>query len=219
MDDRVVEVRDLTVGYGSTPVLSGVSLEVHAGAGVCIFGENGVGKSTLLRCVSGLHRPEGGTVRVFGAEPGVTPDFWRAVVTTVEPPSWYPGLTVREHAELVCRAHGIDADGPGLDAAFDLFGLGSHTDAIPPSLSSGQKQRLMLLLAFVRPSRLLIVDEPEQRLDPPGRAAVAGMLHDYLDGGGAILMASHDEAFATACGTAVTSMGELGGPSTDADPE
>ena len=202
-------MRDLVVGYGSTPVLTGVSLTVRAGAGVCIFGENGIGKSTLLRCVSGLHSPDDGTVRVFGAEPGMSPEFWRAVVTTVEPPTWYPGLTVREHADLVCRAHGIDAGGPGIDAAFDLFGLGAHTDAIPPSLSSGQKQRLMLLLAFIRPSRLLIVDEPEQRLDPPGRAAVAGMLSDYLRGGGAILMASHDEDFAVASGTVVTSMGRL----------
>lgn len=210
-----IAVRDLTVGYGSTPVLTGITLTVQTGTGVCVFGENGVGKSTLLRCVSGLQRPDEGRIRVFGDEPGSTPDFWRAVVTTVEPPSWYPGLTVREHAELVCRAHGIPADGPAVDVAFDLFGLAGHADAIPPSLSSGQKQRLLLGLAFLRPSRLLILDEPEQRLDPEGRAAVATLLTDYLAGGGAILMASHDQAFATACGVAVTSMGDLRGPGLD----
>jgi ABC-type multidrug transport system ATPase subunit len=197
-------------------VLTGVSVTVDAGAGVCVFGENGIGKSTLLRCVAGLQQPDAGELRVFGSEPGSTPDFWRAVVTTVEPPSWYPGLTVREHADLVCRAHGIDTGGPGIDAAFDLFGLGAHTDAIPASLSSGQKQRLTLTLAFIRPSRLLILDEPEQRLDPPGRTAIATLLRDYLAGGGAILMASHDEGFAMASGTAVTSMGALG-PAVDGE--
>lgn len=210
MDHPAVEIRDLSAGYGPTPVLTGITLTVGAGAGVCVFGENGIGKSTLLRCVSGLQRADGGELRVFGSEPGSTPDFWRAVVTTVEPPSWYPGLTVREHADLVCRAHGIDTGGPGIDAALDLFGLGAHADAIPASLSSGQKQRLMLTLAFIRPSRLLLLDEPEQRLDPEGRAAIAGLLRDYLAGGGAILMASHDESFAIASGTTVTSMGALG---------
>jgi ABC-type multidrug transport system ATPase subunit len=209
VDHPAIDVSDLVVGYRSAPVLTGVSMTVAVGTGLCVFGENGVGKSTLLRCVSSLQTPESGSIRVFGEDPGITPEFWRVVVTTVEPPSWYPGLTVREHADLVCRAHGIDQAGDGLQAAFDLFGLGGHLDAIPPSLSSGQKQRLMLALAFIRPSRLLILDEPEQRLDPPGREAVAGLLRDYLAGGGSILMASHDEAFAAASGAKVVAMGDL----------
>jgi ABC-type multidrug transport system ATPase subunit len=158
------------------PVLVDVALTVPAGGGVCVTGENGVGKSTLLRCVSSLHRPDEGTIRVFGRPPGSTPEFWRAVVTTVEPPTWYPGLTTREHVELVCRAHGQDPDSAGVDEALERFGLTGHADAIPPSLSSGQKQRLTLGLALIRPSSLLILDEPEQRLDTAGRAMVAGML-------------------------------------------
>ncbi len=193
-------------GYGAAPVLVDVSLTVPAGAGVCVTGENGIGKSTLLRCVSGLQQPDEGVIRVFGGDPGATPEFWRAVVTTVEPPTWYPGLTAREHAELVCRAHGLDPDEAGIDEALDRFGLTGHADAIPPSLSSGQKQRLTLAIAFLRPSALLILDEPEQRLDPEGRASVAALLADYLAGGGALLMASHDDAFAAASGATITTM-------------
>jgi len=129
----------------------------------------------------------------------------------VEPPTWYPGLTVHEHAELVCRAHGQDPELSGVDEALERFGLGRHTDAIPPSLSSGQKQRLTLALAVLRPSALLILDEPEQRLDPEGRAYVAGLLGDYVKGGGSLLMASHDEAFAVASGTDIVPMESLGG--------
>jgi ABC-type multidrug transport system ATPase subunit len=176
-----------------------------------VTGENGIGKSTLLRCVASLQRPDRGVIRVFGRPPGSTPDFWRDVVTTVEPPTWYPGLTVREHAELVCRAHGQDPEDAGVDEALQRFGLGRHTDAIPPSLSSGQKQRLTLALALLRPSSLLILDEPEQRLDSQGRAYVAGLLGDYVKSGGSILMASHDEAFATASGTDMAAMDSLGG--------
>jgi ABC-2 type transport system ATP-binding protein len=210
VDHPAVEVEELFAGYGSTPVLTGVNLTVPAATGVCVTGENGIGKSTLLRCVAGLQRPDGGEIRVFGGPPGSTPEFWRAVVTTVEPPTWYPGLTTREHAELVCRAHGQDPDAAGIDEALDRFGLSGHRDAIPPSLSSGQKQRLTLALALLRPSSLLILDEPEQRLDSEGRALVAGLLTDYLKTGGSILMASHDDDFAARSDTEITTMESLG---------
>ncbi|GIE93814.1 ABC transporter ATP-binding protein [Paractinoplanes rishiriensis] len=210
VDHPAVEVAGLHVGYGSNPVLVDVALTVAAGEGVCVTGENGIGKSTLLRCVSSLQQPDEGEIRVFGAVPGASPEFWRAVVTTVEPPTWYPGLTVREHAELVCRAHGQDPDEAGVDEALETFGLAGHLDAIPPSLSSGQKQRLTLAVALLRPSSLLILDEPEQRLDREGRESVAKLLADYVAGGGSLLMASHDDVFAAASGARITSMESLG---------
>src|SRR5215213_5418764 len=188
------------------PVLADVGLIVPAGTGVCVTGENGIGKSTLLRCVAGLQRPDEGGIRVLGGTPGSTPEFWRSVVTTVEPPSWYPGLTAREHAELVTRAHGLEAGDAAVERAFELLGLAGHEDAMPTSLSSGQKQRLTLAMAFVRPSRVLILDEPEQRLDPEVRQVVAGLLADYAAGGGTVLMASHDEKFAAATGAHVTTV-------------
>ncbi|GIF18746.1 ABC-type multidrug transport system ATPase subunit [Actinoplanes tereljensis] len=209
MDHPAVEVKGLHVSYGSTPVLVDVSLTVPAGTGVCVTGENGIGKSTLLRCVSSLQQPDDGQILVFGGTPGATPEFWRAVVTTVEPPTWYPGLTVREHAELVCRAHGQDPGDAGIEEALERFGLAGHADAIPPSLSSGQKQRLTLAVALLRPSSLLILDEPEQRLDPDGRAEVAALLVEYVADGGSLLMASHDDAFAEASGAVLTTMESL----------
>ncbi|MFI5497401.1 ATP-binding cassette domain-containing protein [Actinoplanes sp. NPDC051859] len=209
MDQLAIEVRGLSVSYGSTPVLVDTALTVKAGAGVCITGENGIGKSTLLRCIVSLQRPDAGEITVFGGPPGSTPEFWRAVATTVEPPSWYPGLTAREHAELVCRAHGLDPDRAGLDETLDRLGIASHADAVPPSLSSGQKQRLTLALALLRPSKLLVLDEPEQRLDPEGRATVAALLADYRKNGGTLLLASHDDGFAAAAGTTVTGMADL----------
>jgi ABC-2 type transport system ATP-binding protein len=210
-DQPAVEVSGLHVSYGSTPVLVDVNLTVPSGAGVCVTGENGIGKSTLLRCVSSLQRPDSGSIRVFGSEPGSTPEYWRQVVTTVEPPTWYPGLTCHEHAELVCRAHGQDPADAGIEEAFETFGLSAHRDAIPPSMSSGQKQRLLLALALLRPSSLLILDEPEQRLDPQGRAAVAELLGDYVKSGGSLLMASHDDVFALASGAEITTMESLSG--------
>src|SRR5690606_35887290 len=64
-----IEVRDLVVRYGARPVLAGVSLDVPAGRVVALLGRNGEGKSSLVRCVAGLQRPEGGSVRVLGRDP------------------------------------------------------------------------------------------------------------------------------------------------------
>lgn len=209
VDHPAVRVENLHVSYGSTPVLVNVGLTVPAGTGVCVTGDNGIGKSTLLRCVSSLQQADSGSIRVFGAEPGDSPEFWRAVATTVEPPTWYLGLTVREHAELICRAHGQDPDGAGIDEALERLGLAGHADAIPYSLSSGQKQRLALALVLLRPSSLLILDEPEQRLDPDGRTMVAEMLAEYLSTGGSLLLASHDDKFAVTSGAEIVTMEQL----------
>ncbi|HWS35761.1 MAG TPA: ATP-binding cassette domain-containing protein [Actinoplanes sp.] len=209
VDHPAVRVENLHVSYGSTPVLVNVGLTVPASTGVCVTGDNGIGKSTLLRCVSSLQQADSGSIRVFGAEPGDSPAFWRAVATTVEAPTWYLGLTVREHAELICRAHGQDPDDAGIDEALERLGLAGHTDAIPYSLSSGQKQRLSLALVLLRPSSLLILDEPEQRLDPDGRTMVAEMLAEYLSTGGSLLLASHDDKFAVTSGAEIVTMEQL----------
>lgn len=73
VDHPAVEVADLSVSYGSTPVLVDLHLTVPAGTGVCVTGENGIGKSTLLRCVASLQRPDAGQIRVFGGFPAPRP--------------------------------------------------------------------------------------------------------------------------------------------------
>ncbi|MFI6262213.1 ATP-binding cassette domain-containing protein [Micromonospora sp. NPDC051006] len=193
--DTAVEVTGLTVTYGSTTVLDSLDLRVPAGAALALTGENGVGKSTLLRCVTGLQEPSGGSVVVFGETPGRGVAFWRQVATTVESPSWYHGLTVREHLDLVRVANGGDPGDGLIDEISALLGIAGLADSLPLTLSSGQRQRFLLAATFVRPSRLLVLDEPEQRLDTVVKRALAEHLRGYLAAGGTLLIASHDEQF------------------------
>ena len=97
----VARVRRLRVSYGPVLVLDDVGLDAARGEVVAITGVNGAGKSTLLTCLAGLRRPSGGAIEVLGAAPRDTPAFWRQVVFVADLPTWYPGLTVREHLELV----------------------------------------------------------------------------------------------------------------------
>jgi ABC-2 type transport system ATP-binding protein len=201
-DATVVAVRGLRVGYGSVVVLADVELTVTAGQIVAVTGVNGVGKSTLLTCLAGLHRPAAGTMSVLGGPPRDDPPFWRAVALVADQPTWYPGLTVREHLELIRLTHQpLRGWCLPADELIDFFGLAARADASPLDMSSGQRQRLSLAAALARPSRLLLLDEPEQSLDADFRLELAALLREgYAASGGTVIMATHDADFALAAG-------------------
>jgi ABC-2 type transport system ATP-binding protein len=201
-DAAVVSVRGLRVGYGSIVVLADIELTVTAGQIVAVTGVNGVGKSTLLTCLAGLHRPAAGTMLVLGGAPRDDRAFWRAVALVGDQPTWYPGLTVREHLELIRLSHQpLRGWCLPADELIDFFGLAARADASPLDMSSGQRQRLLLAAALARPSRLLLLDEPEQSLDAGFRLELAALLREgYADNGGTVIMATHDADFALAAG-------------------
>jgi ABC-type multidrug transport system ATPase subunit len=190
----------MRVAYGRFVVLEDVDLTVAGAEIVAVTGVNGAGKSTLLSCLAGLHRPSAGTVTVFGSRPRDDPAFWRAVALVADQPTWYPGLTVREHLELIRLTH-EPVRGWCLRAEelIDTFGLSARAAAVPLDLSSGQRQRLSLAAALARPSQLLLLDEPEQSLDAGFRQELAGLLRlGYAAHGGTVIMATHDLDFAAA---------------------
>ncbi|MEV0153952.1 ABC transporter ATP-binding protein [Micromonospora sp. NPDC050686] len=214
MTSPAVSIHGLRLSFGARTVLHDVDLTVATGGALCLTGENGVGKTSLLRCVTGLVEPDAGTVRVFGTPPDATAAFWRRVATTVEQPSWYAGLTVREHVELVRLAVGADPGDGRIDELFATLGLRPLADATPDTLSSGERQRLLLAAVLARPSDLLVLDEPEQRLDAAVRRVVAGQLREHVAAGGTLLMASHDPSFVAAVGCPVRALD----PAPAADP-
>ncbi|NUW40359.1 heme ABC exporter ATP-binding protein CcmA [Nonomuraea rhodomycinica] len=194
MYEKSVVADDLHVALGGDPVLQGFSLSTAPGEIVAVVGPNGSGKSTLLRCLAGLQPVERGRVTVFGVAPADDAAFWRDVALLTDEPAWYPGLTSREHLELVEAVHGT----PRMTAetALGLFELAGRADAPPQNLSTGQRQRLSLAAAFLRPSRLLLLDEPERGLDASFRVRLAELIDAYAAEGGTVVMATHDPALA-----------------------
>jgi ABC-2 type transport system ATP-binding protein len=206
----VVSVRKLRMAYGKVVVLDDVDLTVARGEIVAVTGVNGVGKSTLLSCLAGFRRPAKGAVSVLGGAPRDNAAFWRDVAIVADQPTWYPGLTVRELLELVRMTHEpVRRWCLPADDLVEIFGLSARADASPLSLSSGQRQRLSLAAAFVRPSRLLLLDEPEQSLDEGFRLELAQLLREeYADNGGTVVMATHDHDFADAADARVVEIVE-----------
>ncbi len=188
--DRLT-VRGLVRKFGSLVVLDHVGFSVPAGHITVLLGPNGAGKTTLLRCVVGADRPDAGEVLLDGSPLDETdPSVRAALATALDDIDFFPDLSVREHLELLAFAHGGDGD-----VVADIvrqLGLHEARDQLPATLSSGQRRRLALASCFVRPRRLLVLDEPEQRLDVPGRTWLAEQLLREKEAGTAVLMASHD---------------------------
>src|ERR1700722_11585798 len=217
----VVEVHGLRMAYGKVVVLEDIDLNASEGEVVAVTGVNGVGKSTLLTCLAGFHRPAEGTVSVLGGPPRDDAAFWRAVAMVAEQPTWYPGLTARELLDLVRMTH-RPLRGWCLppDELIEIFGLTARADASPLSLSSGQRQRLSLAAALARPSQLLLLDEPEQSLDAGFRRELATLLGaEYGGNGGPVVMATHDHEFAVTAGARIMQLSDGRVVDPDVDPD
>jgi ABC-type multidrug transport system ATPase subunit len=120
------------------------------------------------------------------------------VAAALDDIDFFPDLSVVEHLELLSFAHGGSAE-PVAEVLAEL-GLDQARDQLPATLSSGQRRRLALASCFVRPRRVLVLDEPEQRLDVRGRAWLADRLRREKAAGTAVLMASHDAELTEAVG-------------------
>jgi ABC-2 type transport system ATP-binding protein len=119
-------------------------------------------------------------------------EFRRCVAAILDDDAFFTALTGREHLLLTARGHGVADAEQVVAAEVAAFGLDDRVDALPSALSSGQRRRLALAAAFVRPARLLVLDEPERRLDTGMRTRLAARLAQRRDAGTAVLFASHD---------------------------
>ncbi|MFJ6535754.1 ATP-binding cassette domain-containing protein [Paenarthrobacter sp. NPDC091711] len=189
----VLEAEGLVVGYAGAPVCGEVSATVDAGEVLGIVGVNGAGKSTVARTIAGRQAALAGDVKVHGLfiDPDAVP-FRRQVSAVFDDDLFFPSLTVREHLLLIARGHSLKDPEARVEEELEFFGLMGRSHAIPDALSSGQRRRLLLAAGLIRPSSLLILDEPEQRLDPQMRVALGERIAEHAKDGGAVVLVTHD---------------------------
>src|SRR5664279_1847092 len=165
----LLRVRGLTRKFGDVEVLKGLDLDLRAGQALALLGRNGAGKSTVLRCVTASDRPTSGTVELDGhAVDERSPRTRRDMAVVMDDMDFFPDLSVVEHLDLFARAHGVEDPEGVVDEVLREVRMVPQSAQLPGTLSSGQRRRLALASAFVRPRRLLVLDEPEQRLDAAG---------------------------------------------------
>jgi ABC-type multidrug transport system ATPase subunit len=194
--------------FGEVDVLSGVDAEVRPGEAVAVVGPNGSGKSTLLRCVAGKDRPSAGSITLCGRPMRERdPDTRRSVAAVLDDVEFFADLAVVEHLALLMSAHGDGEPDQHAAGLLAEVGLAGAADQLPTGLSSGQRRRLALATCFARPRMLILLDEPEQRLDRAGRDWLTGRLLAEKEEGRGVLFASHDRSLVTAVADRVLDLG------------
>lgn len=192
----MLEVDSLSKRLAGAPVVRDVSLRVDAGSIATLAGENGAGKSTLLRLIAGVLEPERGAVRLDGQ-----PLVGRAsslrkrigyVPEAADPP---PYLTAGELFRVLAAIKNCEA--VSAERVAEL-GAGELVDRRVGELSLGERRRVCLAAALTGGPALLLLDEPTNGLDPAGIGTLQALLCKERERGAAILLATHDRAFAEA---------------------
>ena len=192
-DGPLLSVSGLSREFGQVPVIEGIDLQVGWGEAVAVTGPNGSGKTTLLRCVVGTDRPSAGAVELCGRPLREhEPDTRRRIAVVLDDVEFFADLSIAEHLALLLAAHGAAAPDEQARALLAEASLADAADQLPATLSSGQRRRLALLTCFARPRVLVVLDEPEQRLDRAGRAWLASRLVQEKELGHGVLIATHD---------------------------
>jgi ABC-2 type transport system ATP-binding protein len=191
----VIEVDALGKSYrrrrgGRVRAVDGLSLSVRSGGVFGFLGPNGSGKTTTIRCLLGLARPDAGHCRVLGAEaPAGLPRVIGRVGALVESPGVNPGMSGRQTLSVLATSVGI---GQGaVEVTLARVGLADRADDLVRGYSLGMRQRLGIAIALLKDPELLILDEPANGLDPAGIREVRELIGRLAAEGRTVFLSSH----------------------------
>jgi ABC-2 type transport system ATP-binding protein len=183
----MIAVDNLWKTYPGTTALRGVSLGVDKGRVVGVLGENGSGKSTLFKVIAGVARASEGRVEINGLEIGTETRRMVSYLPEVSP--FYDWMTIGEQLEFVAAFY-PDWQPEKERELLELMRLEANRKI--GVLSDGQKARLKVVVAFARPSAVVLMDEPFGRIDPPSRRRILeALLREYRMGEQTILISTH----------------------------
>jgi ABC-2 type transport system ATP-binding protein len=193
----VIDVRGLTKKFGQRTVVNDVDLSVAQGEIVGFLGPNGSGKTTTIRMICGLLRPDAGEGEVLGYDIRRDAEMIkRNVGYMTQRFSFYEDLTIRENLEFVARLYALPNLRRTVDETLENLGLASRQHQLAGTLSGGWKQRLALAACIMHQPRLLLLDEPTAGVDPKARREFWDEIHRLAEDGLTVLVSTHymDEA-------------------------
>jgi len=195
--DLVIDVRGLTKRFGDRVVVDNFNLKVPRGSIYGFLGPNGSGKTTTIRMVCGLLKPESGEGQVLGFD--VARDSLRIkerVGYMTQKFSLYEDLSIRENLEFIARLYELDRRAERVDQALENLGLAERQTQLAGKLSGGWKQRLALAACMIHEPELLLLDEPTAGVDPKARRDFWDQIRRYSAQGVTTLVSTHymDEA-------------------------
>jgi ABC-type multidrug transport system ATPase subunit len=203
-DELVIDVRDLRKRYGTRMVVDGLTLAVAAGEVCGFLGANGSGKTTTMRMLCGLVRPDGGGGRCLGLDiVRDAPRLRRQIGYMTQRFSLYGDLTVRENLDFVASVYELDNRRQRVQAIVERMGMADRAAQLADELSGGWKQRLALAACVLHEPKLLLLDEPTAGVDAKARREFWDLIHDMAADGLTVLVSTHYMDEAERCGRIV----------------
>ena len=198
MTQPIIELRNVTFGYGSVPVVEDINLHLHKGQFAGLVGPSGAGKTTLLRLILGLLKPTRGTVFVEGMDLRGKPCPCVAYVPQVETIDWNFPVTVNQVVlmgrirRMGRRPWASRQDRLAVQAMLERLGIAEFANRHIRDLSGGQQQRVFLARALLAEPDILVLDEPTAGVDLSAQENILLLLADLNREGVTTLMTTHD---------------------------
>jgi putative ABC transport system ATP-binding protein len=183
---------------GKVTALKGISFSVRPGELLAVRGPSGCGKTTLLLTAGSLLRPSDGQISLDGQDPyALSPEMRsrlraRTIGFVFQQFHLIPYLTVRQNIMAASLAVPQKEASQRAQQLISRFGLDDRADHIPAQLSTGERQRTALARALLNEPKIILADEPTGNLDEDNAQTVFGYLSEYVNGGGCVLLVTHD---------------------------
>lgn len=198
----IAELREVRLSLGGVEVLRGIDLSIAKGEKIVLIGPSGSGKSSLIRCINGLNKPDSGQVHVFGHDIGKASHLRSArlrMEMIFQGLHLYSNRTVLENVTLApMRLLGLSKT-EAEELAFwqlDALEIAELADSYPFQLSGGQQQRVALARALAKSPDILLLDEPTSALDPELVQSVLSAIEKATDKGMTTVTVTHEIGFA-----------------------
>ena len=183
------EVKQVFFSYGDVLALNGISFSANRGQIVGLVGENGAGKSTIIKNIYRYLTPDSGTITLDGKDIFAYPSGDYPVSYIPDVPVFYEELSLLEHLHFIKAIY--PQGGVSIDEMIERLDMKEHQNKIPAALSKGTRQKLMIAMALMREFELIIADEPFSGLDPKQIATLKALLLEQKEKGKIVLLSSH----------------------------
>lgn len=191
----MIEVNKLVKRFGLKTVLRGVDFRVEPGEFVALLGPNGSGKTTFLRILASLSRPNLGSVKVAGYSlPDQSAQVRAKLGVVSHLPLLYPDLTAEENLQFYARMYGITNHQSRITEVLEMVGLESRRRDLVRTFSRGMQQRLAIGRAVIHDPEVVLFDEPYTGLDQDASEMLDTVLRSVAAKGRTVVMTSHDLA-------------------------